>query len=216
MTDEIIDIEYNTRLDPQRPCFVDELTEGNNLQHKVTNQFDAVLNNKTYSALLCSSDHFKSCVSDILFWFMKCTKLKNFCLIFGVNTSKQPKNHCIMCKVNTWACRGIPQGNILSGYLVYGKRKSGVFFAGLVRSKQAIWNFHSTGMYVITLHHNNLQVTIFVKCLNFAGTRSWILLPTVSLSRRVIPSLKIAFNSNGEISYQELPRRPWIEQEFGV
>ena len=37
-----IDIEYYKRLDPQRPCFEDELTAGSNLQYKVTNQFDAV------------------------------------------------------------------------------------------------------------------------------------------------------------------------------
>ena len=36
-----IHIEYDKRLDCQRPCFEDELTEGSNLQYKVTNQFDA-------------------------------------------------------------------------------------------------------------------------------------------------------------------------------
>ena len=36
-----IDIEYNKSLDRRQPCFEDELTEGSNLQYKVTNQFDA-------------------------------------------------------------------------------------------------------------------------------------------------------------------------------
>ena len=36
-----IDIEYNKNLDRWRPCFEAELTEGSNLQYKVTNQFDA-------------------------------------------------------------------------------------------------------------------------------------------------------------------------------
>ena len=46
-------------------------------------------------------------------------------------------------------------------------------------------------------------------CLNFAGTGSWILIPALSSCRRVIPSRKIALNSNGEINYRELARRPW-------
>ena len=46
-------------------------------------------------------------------------------------------------------------------------------------------------------------------CLNFAGTVARILLPTVSSCRRVIPSRKIALNSNGEVNYRELARRPW-------
>ena len=37
---QTIDIEYNKRLDRRRPCSEDELTEGSNLQYKVTNQFD--------------------------------------------------------------------------------------------------------------------------------------------------------------------------------
>ena len=45
-------------------------------------------------------------------------------------------------------------------------------------------------------------------CLNFAGTESRILLPPLSSSRRVIPSRKIALNSNGEVNYRELARRP--------
>ena len=27
--------------------------------------------------------------------------------------------------------------------------------------------FHSAGTYVITLHHNNMQVTVFMMCFNF-------------------------------------------------
>ena len=38
-----IDIEYNKRLDRQRPCLEDDLNGGSNLQYKVTNQFDAVV-----------------------------------------------------------------------------------------------------------------------------------------------------------------------------
>ena len=56
---------------------------------------------------------------------------------------------------------------------------------------------------------NHKIVTIFVTCLNFAGTGLRILLPPLSSSRRVIPSRKIALNSNGEVNYQELARRPW-------
>ena len=37
---ECIDIEYNKRLDRQRPCLEDDLTAGSNLQYKVTNHFD--------------------------------------------------------------------------------------------------------------------------------------------------------------------------------
>ena len=45
-------------------------------------------------------------------------------------------------------------------------------------------------------------------CLNFAGTRSRILLPPLSSSRRVILSWKIALNSNGEVNCRELAWRP--------
>ena len=38
-----IDIEYNKRLDRQRPCLEGDLTAGSNLQYKVTNQFNAVV-----------------------------------------------------------------------------------------------------------------------------------------------------------------------------
>ena len=36
-----IDIEYNKRLDRQRPCFEDKLAGETNSVYKVTNQFDA-------------------------------------------------------------------------------------------------------------------------------------------------------------------------------
>ena len=46
-------------------------------------------------------------------------------------------------------------------------------------------------------------------CLNFAGTGSRISLPAVSSCRRVKLLRKIALNSNGEVNYRELARRPW-------
>ena len=60
-------------------------------------------------------------------------------------------------------------------------------------------------------NHNivHVQVTIFVTCLNFAGTGSRISLPAVSACWRVKPSRKIALNSNGEVNCRELARRPW-------
>ena len=89
---------------------------------------------------------------------------------------------------------------------MYGKRKSGVFF-----SKSAFWKFHSVGTYVIQSQHSNVQATIFVTCLNFAGTGSRILLHPLSSSRRVIPSRKIALNSNMEVNCRELARRPCLK-----
>ena len=62
---------------------------------------------------------------------------------------------------------------------------------------------------MITLHHDNVQVTIFVMCLNFAGTGSQILLHSLSLCRRVIPSRKFTLNLNGEVNYRALARRSW-------
>ena len=44
---------------------------------------------------------------------------------------------------------------------------------------------------MITLYHNNIQVTMLVTCLNFAGTGSRILLHSLSSCRRVIPLAKI-------------------------
>ena len=37
---------YARSIDGRRPCFEDELNEWSNLYYKVTNQFDAVLNDK--------------------------------------------------------------------------------------------------------------------------------------------------------------------------
>ena len=62
---------------------------------------------------------------------------------------------------------------------------------------------------MIQSQHSNVQVSIFVTCLNFAGTGSRILLNPVSSCHRVIPSRKISLNFNGEISYRELAWRPW-------
>ena len=65
---------------------------------------------------------------------------------------------------------------------MYGKRNSGVFFASfIVRFKISFLEISVPGTNVITLHHNNVQVTIFVTCLNFAGTGSRILLPPSEL-----------------------------------
>ena len=65
-----------------------------------------------------------------------------------------------------------------------------------------------------TWRNNNIvhvQVTLFVTCLNFSGTWSRILLPAVKSCQRVKPSRKIALNSNGEVNYRELARRPCIQ-----
>ena len=59
---------------------------------------------------------------------------------------------------------------------------------------------------MIQSQHSNVQVTITVMCLNFAGIGSQILLPPLSLSRRVILSQKIALNSSGEVNYRELAK----------
>ena len=96
---------------------------------------------------------------------------------------------------------------------MYGKRKSGVFFAVRVGLHAAFWKFHSAGTYVTSSQHSNVQVTITEACLNFAVTESRILLPVVSSCRRVKPSRKIALNSNGEVYYKELARRPWINRK---
>ena len=70
---------------------------------------------------------------------------------------------------------------------------------------------------MFVLIHKNVKIknfTIFVMRLNFAGTGSGILLPPLSLSRRVIPSRKITLNSNEEVNYRELARRPWPLPSF--
>ena len=80
---------------------------------------------------------------------------------------------------------------------MYGKRKSGVFFAVRVGFKVSFFEIS----YVIQSQHSNVQVIITVTCLNFAGTGSQILLPPLSSSRIEILSRKIALNSNGEVNY---------------
>ena len=69
---------------------------------------------------------------------------------------------------------------------------------------------------MIQSQHSNVQVTIFVTCLNFAGTGSRILLHPLSSSRRVIPSRKIALNSNGEVNCKELARRPCKDMSYNT
>ena len=65
--EESIDIEYNKSLDHQQTCFEDELNGGSNnivqSNKSVWRRWWTVL----YRALRCSSDHFKSCVSDACF-----------------------------------------------------------------------------------------------------------------------------------------------------
>ena len=90
-----------------------------------------------------------------------------------------------------------------------GKEKVVYFLLSEYTSKSTFWKFCSTGTYAITLHHNNIQVTILVTCLNFAGTGSRILLHSLSLCLRVIPSQKFTLNLNGEVNYWELAWRPW-------
>ena len=91
---------------------------------------------------------------------------------------------------------------------VWEKKKWCIFCRLSTVQNQLFWKFHSAGMYVITLHHSNIQVTILVTCLNFAGTWSRILLHSLSLRHRVISSQKFTLNLNGEVSYRELARRP--------
>ena len=97
---------------------------------------------------------------------------------------------------------------------MHGKRKSGVFFCRQPRvQSQLLGNFimpeRTWSNHNIHIWYSNIQVTIFVTCLNFARTGSQILLPAVSSCRRVILSRKMALNSNGEVNYRELARRPW-------
>ena len=97
---------------------------------------------------------------------------------------------------------------------MYGKRKSGVFYAVRVGFQVSFWKFHSAGTYVMSSQRSNIQVTITVTCLNFAVTGSRILLHPLSLNRRGKPSRKIALNSNGEVNCRELAQRPWYEGHF--
>ena len=91
-----------------------------------------------------------------------------------------------------------------------GKEKVVYFLPSGQGFKSALWKFHSAGMYVTSLQRSNVQVTITVTCLNFAVTGSRILLHPLSSSRRGKPSRIIALNSNGEVNYRELARRPCV------
>ena len=51
---------------------------------------------------------------------------------------------------------------------MYGNRKVYFFFASMVRFKISFLEILQLQVRT-TLHHNNVQVTIFVMCLNFAG-----------------------------------------------
>ena len=133
---------------------------------------------------------------------------KIFVWFSGWTHLKCERTTALRVKLNTWACRGIPQANIWSECPMYGKRKSGVFFAVRV-------GFHVSFLEISQrrhTQHSNLQVTITVTCLNFAVTVSRILLPAVSSCRRVKPSRKIALNSNGEVNCRELAQRPCTHQ----
>ena len=122
---------------------------------------------------------------------------------------KCERTTALCVKLNTWACRRIPQANIWSECPMYGKRKSDVFFAVRVGFQVSFWKFYSAGTYVTSSQRSNVQVTITVTSLNFAVTGSRILLHPLSSSRRGKPSRKIALNSNGEVNCRELARRPW-------
>ena len=105
---------------------------------------------------------------------------------------KCERTTALCVKLNTCACRGIPhQANIWSKRSMYGKRKSGAFFAVRVGSKVSFLEISQRWPYVIQSQQSNVQVTIFVTCLNFAGTGSRILLiHWVWVVDRVIPSQK--------------------------
>ena len=98
---------------------------------------------------------------------------------------------------------GIPSGKYLKWVPHVWEKKKWCIFAIRVGFHAALWKFHSAGTYVTSSQH-------IVTCLNFAVTESRILLPAVSSFRRVKPSRKIALNSNGEVNYRELARRPWL------
>ena len=123
---------------------------------------------------------------------------------------KFERTTALCVKLNTWACRGIPQAKIWSECPMYGKRKSGVFFAVRVGFQVCFLEISQRRQVrdIITTC-SNVQVTITVTCLNFAVTGSRILLHPLSSSHREKPSRKIALNSNGEVNYRELARRPW-------
>ena len=64
---------------------------------------------------------------------------------------------------------------------------------------QIFLKFYRADMYVFTLHHNNIPVTKFVTCLNFASTGSRILLHSVSLCRAPLAKNHIEFQRGNKI-----------------
>ena len=133
-------------------------------------------------------------------------KIEKFSSDFRGDTSKHPENHYIMCKAEYMSMhlKRVPH--------VWQKKKWCIFC-----SKGRVWSqlFGNFAAPACTWFHHNvvtykLRVTITVTCLNFAVTGSQILLHPLSSSRRGKPSRKIALNSNGEVNYWELARRPWF------
>ena len=92
---------------------------------------------------------------------------------------------------------------------MYGKRKSGVFFADSL-------GFEVSFLEISQRRHVRDVITTSYRtsynnraCLNFAVTGSRILLHPLRFTRKGKPSRKIALNSNGEVNCRELARRPW-------
>ena len=115
-----------------------------------------------------------------------------------------------MCKAEYMSMYAHPSGKYLKrAPHVWEKIKWCIFCHKSRVQSQLFGNFTAPAQ------HSNVQVSIFMTCLNFAGTGSWILLRSVSSSRRVIPSWKFTLNFNGEISYRELVRRPCYYSQVG-
>ena len=127
-------------------------------------------------------------------------KSQNFRLTFEVNTSKQPENHCIICKAEYMSMQGHPSGKYFKQVPhVWGKKWC--MFCRLSAVQNIFFFLEISQFRHVRVHLTpyNVKVTIFVTCLNlFAGTGSQILLPAVSSSLGAIPSQKIALNSNGK------------------
>ena len=92
---------------------------------------------------------------------------------------------------------------------MYGKRKSGVFFADSL-------GFEVSFLEISQRRHVRDVITTSQRtsynnhaCLNFAVTGSRILLHPLRFTRKGKLSRKIALNSNGEVNCRELARRPW-------
>ena len=85
-------------------------------------------------ALLCSSYHFKSCVSSICFVLLKCKNQKIFVWFSG--WTQHPENHCIMCKAEYISMYGYSSGKHFkwAPHVWEKKKRSLVFFAGIVRA----------------------------------------------------------------------------------